>query len=247
MKLLICSLLLLFAFSLSAQAPVAVPIANEPHHHLVFRNEYVRVFRVSIPAHDATLLHQHDVPYIYVSLGPADVVNAVQGRPEARIVMTDGQIGYSLGHFAHIARTDAGSTFDNVTVELLKPQGQPRNTCAEIVPGTSELHCDSPAAGKGRLIDTVPQFATDEIAVDLTRIGPEAEGTSITLKTGTLLVLVSGSGIQAEAKGRPEETLVVGSVMWLLAGSNTTFHNSSQKEWRYLTIGFNGSEALQKY
>jgi hypothetical protein len=247
MKSLFIVLALLFSASLPAQAPVAVPITKEPHHHLVLENDYVRVFRVSIPAHDATLLHQHDVPYLYVSLGPADVINAVQGKPEARIVMTDGQLGYSLGHFAHIARTDAGSAFDNVTVELLKPQGQPRNTCAEIVPGTSELHCESPAASKERLKDTVPQFETDEIAVNLTRISPEAEGTSITLKTGTLLLLVSGSGIQAEAKGRPEETLIVGSVMWLLAGSNTTFHNSSQKEWRYLTIGFKGSEALHKY
>jgi hypothetical protein len=76
----------LFTFSLSAQAPVAVPIANEPHHHLVLENSYVRVFHVSVPPHDATLLHQHDVPYIYVSLGPADVINAIQGKPEGRLV-----------------------------------------------------------------------------------------------------------------------------------------------------------------
>src|SRR3989442_15587200 len=97
MKRLPCSLLLLLAFSLNAQAPTAVPIPKEPHHHLVLENEYVRVFRVSVPAHDATLLHQHDVPYLYVSLGPADVINAVQGKPEARIVMADGQLGYSPG------------------------------------------------------------------------------------------------------------------------------------------------------
>jgi len=82
MKPLLFSLLLLFAFFLSAQAPVAVPIPKEPHHHLVLENSYVRVFRVSIPANDATLLHQHDVPYIYVALGPADVINAVAGQPE---------------------------------------------------------------------------------------------------------------------------------------------------------------------
>jgi hypothetical protein len=29
----------------------------------------------------------------------------------------DGQIGYSRGGFAHIARTDAGSTFDNVILQ----------------------------------------------------------------------------------------------------------------------------------
>src|SRR5712692_8332220 len=77
--------LLVRTLALNAQAPVAVPIPKEPHHHLVLANEYVRVFRVSVPAHDATLLHQHDVPYLYVSLGPADVVNAFQGKPEVHL------------------------------------------------------------------------------------------------------------------------------------------------------------------
>src|SRR5229473_3052066 len=242
MKRLFLILAFLFYGSLNAQAPAAVPIPQEPHHHLVLENDYVRVFRVSVPAHDATLLHRHDVPYVYVSLGPADVINAVQGKPEARIVMADGQLGYSPGHFAHVARNESDIDFNNVTIELLKPQGEPRNACAEIVPGPSELHCDSPAARKGRLLDTVPQFETDEIGVDLTRVSPEAQPNTITItitpRLGTLLVILSGSGIQTEVKGEPEETLHVGDVMWLLAGSHTTFSNSSQKEWSYLTVGF---------
>ena len=250
MRLLPCLALLLLTFSFNAQAPAppkAVAIKDEPHHHLVFENDYVRVFRVHIPAHDATLLHQHDVPYLYVSLGPADVINAVQGRPEARIVMTDGQLGYSLGHFAHIARTDAGSTFDNVTVELLHPQGEPRNTCAEIVPGISELHCDSPAASKARWLDTVSQFQTDEMEVSLTRVDPNADQTTFTADAGNLFVLVRGSGIQTVVKGKPEETLVVGDVRWLLAGSNTTFSNPHQEGWSYLTLAFKRSGSPDKF
>src|SRR6266478_7637620 len=135
MKPALCLLLLLFTFSLSAQAPTAVPIPKEPHHHLVLENEYVRVFRVSVPAHESTLLHQHDVPYLYVSLGPADVINAVQDKPEVHLVMADGQLGYSLGHFAHIARNQSDAPFNNVTIELLKPQGEVQNICVEDVPG----------------------------------------------------------------------------------------------------------------
>src|SRR2546425_11812338 len=135
MKPLLCSFLPFFAFCVSAHAPTAVPIPKEPHHRLVLENEYVRVFRVSVPAHDATLLHQHDVPYLYVALGPADVINAVQGKPEVRLVMADGQLGYSPGHFAHIARNQSDMPFNNVTIELLKPQREPRNICAEVVPG----------------------------------------------------------------------------------------------------------------
>src|SRR5260370_30855023 len=102
MNRLFLVLALLFSASLPAQAPSAVPLPKEPHHHLVLENDYVRVFRVSVPAHDATLLHQHDVPYLYISLGPADVINAVQGRPQTPTAMADGQLGYSPRPFAHL-------------------------------------------------------------------------------------------------------------------------------------------------
>jgi hypothetical protein len=244
MKRLFIVLALLLSASLPAQAPTAVSLPREPHHHLVLENDYVRVFRVSLRAHDATLLHQHDVPYLYVSLGPADVINAVQGRPEARIVMADGQVGYSTGHFAHIARTDAGSTFDNVTIELLKPQGELRNICAEVAPGAKQLACGKLLTENRNGMSDVPQFATDEIQVDLTRLNSDTGETGIKPSMGTLLVLLSGSGIQTVVKGRPENTLAVGEVMWLLAGSNTFFSNTSRKAWSYLTISFQESEAL---
>src|SRR5258708_29511588 len=96
--------LLVLALALNAQAPSAVPIPKEPHHHLVLENDYVRVFRVSVPAHDATLLHQHDVPYLYVSLAPADVINAIQDRPEAPLGLPDGQAAYRPAHLAHPPR-----------------------------------------------------------------------------------------------------------------------------------------------
>src|ERR1700693_1510287 len=131
--------LILFVLLGSALSPQtadtlhAVPIPKEPHHRLVLENGYVRVFRVSVPAHGATLLHQHDVPYLYVALGPADVINDIQGKPEAHLVMADGQGGYSRGGFAHIVRTDSGLVFNNVPIELLHPQGEPRNLCIKVI------------------------------------------------------------------------------------------------------------------
>jgi hypothetical protein len=240
-------LALLFSASLLAQAPTAVPIPKEPHHHLVLENDYVRVFRVSVPAHDATLLHQHDVPYLYVSLGPADVINAAQGRSEARIVMTDGQLGYSPGHFAHIARNESDMDFNNVTIELLKPQGQPRNVCAEVLSGVEKQVCSRSVTEKRGGMSDVPQLQTDEMSVSLARLDPDAEHVGFTAYSGTLFVLLSGSGIQKIVKGSPEETLEVGDVRWLLAGSITTFSNPARKAWSYLTMGFKGSEALHKY
>ncbi len=248
MKALLCSTLLLFAFSLNAQAPSAVPASKEPHHQLVLENEYVRVLRVSIPAHDATLLHQHDVPYVYVSLGPADFVNAVAGKAEARVVMADGQIGYSPGHFAHIARPDAGSTFDNVTIELLKPQGEPKNLCVQIVPGAASGGCEKfPAPGsEGHGFSVEPQMETAEMKLDLVRLGPETKQAAIAPQADSLIVALNESEVQIDVKGKPAKTLHGGEVAWIEAGSHGAASNPGKKPSSYLQLIFSNGGASAK-
>lgn len=124
---------------ISQQNPTApqgpVSIGEEPHHRLILQNDFTHVYTVTVPPLDATLLHQHDFPYIYVTLGPADIINAIVGKPELHQVLQDGETHYSPGHFAHIARTDSGVAFHNVTIELVRPQGTPKNLCKDVLPG----------------------------------------------------------------------------------------------------------------
>jgi hypothetical protein len=126
---------------LRAQAPPTpeakppVPITEEPHHHLILENPYVRVFRVEIISPDATLLHRHDIPYVYMSIGRAEFSNTVQGKAEVHAKLANGQLGYSKGGFAHIIRTENDTPFYNITVELLHPQGNVSSKCAKAVEG----------------------------------------------------------------------------------------------------------------
>ena len=237
MKPLLCSLLLLFAFSLNAQAPVVVPAAKEPHHHLVLENSYVRVLRVSVPAHDATLLHQHDVPYIYVALGPGDVINAVAGKPEAHLVMTDGQVGYSRGGFAHIARTDAGLVFNNVTIELLRPQGEPKNRCDKVVPGEP-----GPCTYERRVnsYTNSPSFETDEIDVYSVELQPKASFQDIP-ETDMLLVALDQAELTVQRTGQTDVKLSGGNQLWLPRQSAHTIRNASEGPSRFLSIKFKDS------
>ncbi len=92
------------------------------------------------------------------------------------------RISSTPGHFAHIARTDSGVQFQNVTIELVHPQGTPKNLCKEVLPG-APLNCpEAPAAavenGKGKkgqpepkaTAEDVPCFETDEIRADLHKV-----------------------------------------------------------------------------
>jgi hypothetical protein len=215
-----------------------------PHHHLVLENEYVRVFRVSLPAHDATLLHQHDVPNLYVSLGPADVINAVQGKPEARIVMADGQLGYSPGHFAHIARTDAGSPFNNVTIELLRPQGEARNLCERIIDGPLG-NCPQSDKALSKFIRDKRLFETDDIFTEFVALAVKVNYNDA--RRARLLIACDKAELGVDLPGEPSTSLHGGEILWLNPGrtaaiTNLVEHGAS----RYLLLSFKDKDAAKK-
>jgi quercetin dioxygenase-like cupin family protein len=101
-------------------APPEVAITNEPHHHLAFENDYVRVFKVEVLPQAATLLHRHHHDYVFVTLGASEVSNEVVGKPPVRLHLRDGDTRFVPGNFAHIARDLAPTPFRNLTIEFLQ-------------------------------------------------------------------------------------------------------------------------------
>jgi len=116
-------LVLLLAPLLLAQTAQQVEITAEPHHHLAFSNDQVRVFSVEVPAHTDTLIHWHHHDYIYVVLGDAAVTNEVVGKPSVSLTLHDGDTAFAPpAPFAHRARNFSDKPFRNVTIELLQDE-----------------------------------------------------------------------------------------------------------------------------
>jgi len=200
----------------------AVPVANEPHHALVLKNDFVHVFNVTVPPLDATLLHQHDLPYIYLTLGTTDVVNAVQGKPEVELTLQDGATRFTPGGFAHVARTDAGIPFHNITIELVKPQASPRN----LPEGSPERPLGScpPASGEPRNPQipneqVVPCFETDELRLAVVRVEGGKDYEEAAPQTAALLVAESNANLDVALGGQHAAFLHAGDVLWLPAGT----------------------------
>jgi quercetin dioxygenase-like cupin family protein len=104
-----------------AQAAPEVEITAEPHHHLVLQNLYVRVFKVEVAPQEATLMHRHRHDYVYVTLGSTEISNQVEGKPPTTIKLQDGEVKFTPGNFAHIARALAATPFRNITIEFMRP------------------------------------------------------------------------------------------------------------------------------
>jgi hypothetical protein len=242
--------------SLAQQYPTGpqgpVPISDEPHHRLVLQNDFARVYNVTVPALDSTLLHQHDLPYLYVVLGPADIINAIVGKPELHQLLQDGETHYSPGHFAHIARTDSGMQFHNITVELVRPQGTTKNLCKDVLPG-APLDCPEqrPAieAGKGKKpvpqlrSDDIPYFETDEIRVYLHKATGGDDYVEAAPKVDALLIGLTNSNLDVNLAGEHIQFLHGGDVLWLPAGQHRRIVDFLGTHSGFLLISFKDSTA----
>ena len=222
MKALSILALLALAVTLDAQTPLAtapVALKSEPHHHLVLENAYVRAWFFDIAGHDSTLLHAHDLPYLGIALMPGDYINAVAGKPEAHATLDDGQLSYSKGGFAHVVRTDAGTPFKNFTIELLRPQGTPRNRCVKVI--DAPLDCPVEAAGKP-VVET-PAFETDEVLIQAGALTQGRFYNAAVSQSPRLIAVLSDSELSVEVSGAKAKPLHGGDLYWLPAGSSAVF------------------------
>lgn len=107
---------------LSAQSAPEVEITSEPHHHLTLENKSVRVFNVEVDPNTETQMHWHRHDYIAVTLGAAEISNAVKDKPAATVKLPDGDTRFSSATFAHAVRDLGAQPFRNVTVEILEDE-----------------------------------------------------------------------------------------------------------------------------
>ena len=103
-----------------------LPIAREPHRHLVFQNGYVKVYEVEVGPHSATLEHQHEYDNLFVNFGDAHLANRVTGKPATHVDLADLAVNFSREPYSHVIWNEADQPFRNITIELLRPQGELR-------------------------------------------------------------------------------------------------------------------------
>ncbi len=224
---------------------IAVPLTAEHHHHLVFSDPQVRAFYVVIPVKDQTLVHQHDVNYVWVGLGEADVVNATVNKQPVRLHSKDDMLHFSPGHFAHKAINVGDTTYRNVTVELLQDQKNPRNLCQEVLEG-KPLHCVPATAGRveqGPGVTVQPDFATDEIEFDTVSVAP---GDTVKLSGEAIPPVVialshttaSADPVSADSIHANPKKLQAGDVVSAKKDAALTLRNTGAGPAKFLVFNF---------
>lgn len=107
-------------------AQEAVPAHLEPHHHVRFENEYVRVLEVTLEPGEATLFHEHsfDLAVVFIRGGwirnePLGAAQAAEGHPPDGAVFFNGYRGRRFVH--RVTNLDAARMVQ-LDFEVLVPE-----------------------------------------------------------------------------------------------------------------------------
>jgi quercetin dioxygenase-like cupin family protein len=229
---LIFPILLLAAIVLAAQSTSEVELTAEPHHHLALENKYVRVFKVEVAPHDATLMHSHHHDYVFVTLGATEIENDVKGKPPVTLKLQDGEARFVPGNFAHIARNMADTPFRNVTIEFLQDEAA-QKTPPPKWDDERGLHVFT-----GGTQDIM--FVEDGVRVSETDLQPGATLPSHHHSGPHLLVAVTDLEVRSDVEGQGSKPghFKAGDVKWLPGGYTHTLTNVGQQEAKFVTLEF---------
>lgn len=210
----------------SAAAP-AVAITAEPSHHLVLENKWVRVFKVEVAPKSATLLHQHDHDYIFVSLGASDITNKVEGKEPVERHLEDGEARLVKGGFAHVATNRAATPFRNVTVEILMIEPQK--------PGVKPVKVEPSAGATSKLL-----FDTEVVrAWDIT-LEPGATLPRHERPLDHLIAAVTDLELRSQQDFRAPDLIhqKAGDVAWVRGGFAHSLSNVGTGPARWVELEF---------
>ncbi len=229
--------LCLLSSSLVAQTPAVPTMDHEPHHHLALHNDYVKVFNVEVAPGDSIILHSHDQDTIAIAIGDQLVTVGIPGKTVPPSKNADGQVRLQRAGYIHSTHVDGDTPYHTVAVELMQPQTNFHNVCAEILAG-QPLNCpvtdpNLSAASSGQSL-----LESNETRASFVRVLPH-KSTKVGESGPEVVVALDAATISGTSK-EPAKTLKPGDFVWLEggAGQGRSYKNAGAKEARYIEIVF---------
>jgi hypothetical protein len=96
-----------------------ISVADEPHHHLIVDNEWVRAYAVEIGRGQCTLCHLHALPYLMYVAGQAYILNAPRGGTAEDHLFSPDYCDFAPAGLEHVVENLGDSPFRNMIFEIL--------------------------------------------------------------------------------------------------------------------------------
>lgn len=211
----------------SLAPPAEVEITAEPWHHLVLQNDWVRVFKVEIPGHGATVLHRHRHDYFIIALADSSVASEIAGKSATSLKLKAAEIRFAEGGFAHVARNLAEVPFPHVDVEVLQPKPsykwEEERGVSVFEGGTQEI-----------------LFVKDGVRASETDLQPRAMIPKHRHLGPHLVIAISDIDLENAVEGQRAKhvQLKSGESAWVPGGFTHTVMNAGQQNARFVALEF---------
>ena len=238
----------LMPLPLVAQTSDVITMDQEPHHHLALHNDYVKVFNVEVAPGDSIVLHRHDQDTIAIAIGEQMVTVGIPGKPDVHQKNADAQVRLQRGGYMHSTHVDGDTPYHTVAVELMRPQTNFHNVCAEILPG-QPLNCqgDNPfwtSDGHNIVYSSLPLLESDQTHVRIVQVPPHQPiyltDIPSTRDASRVIIALDSVMFTSGSSKKSEETLQPGDFKWFNVGqpAKGTFQSSGEKDARLIDIIF---------
>jgi uncharacterized Zn-binding protein involved in type VI secretion len=237
---------LLLPLSIAAQTAAVITMEKEPHHHLAFRNESVKVFKVEVSPGDSIVLHRHDKDTVAIAIGDQEVTVGIPGKPDVRQKNADAQVRLQRGGYVHSTHVDGKAPYHTVAVELMHPQTNLHNVCAAAIPD-QPLDCPAPPENATANNTSQTLLESTETRVRLMRI---ASGENIILgglQYSMLIVALDQADFAATSDKATDETLKPGDFLWIAGGGAArVFKNNGKNDVRFILFVFTSAAPVAR-
>jgi quercetin dioxygenase-like cupin family protein len=142
-KIYLCEVVVLMLSCLVGAQPTAIPVEDEPHHHLLLKNESVIVVRVTLSPGESTLFHTHSHDRVAIILTDTTITRQKLGEPEGAPERTKaGEVSSSDfdGPYTHRVHDIGTAVFEALDVELLQ---RPKQASS---PAAAKVEAENPSA-----------------------------------------------------------------------------------------------------
>lgn len=207
-KYIYCVCFIVLRMTLIAQPAVK----DEPRHHNVFENEYLRILDVFLAPNDTTQYHVHHTPSVFISLSKTKTTNQSLGQPINAVNYEEIKAWYDNIPTPRIHRVWNSDTswLHIMDVEL-----------------TSKVPKYNPAVIKNaalKLLFDEPQVTGYQLDLDAAKSIQLPES-----KTGYLLVSLGDASIHVKKNGVIQKRVMkAGHYTWIEAGNIITITNANQ-------------------
>jgi len=202
----------------------AVEIEEEPRHHLVIANEYVRAFAVEVAPQERTLCHHHPNDYLlYVALG-SEIISAARDEEPKRLNYADGECELSRAGLTHVVENLGDQAFRNVVVELLAAASTLRRGLApQKISGDAEVR---------QVFDDM-RAAIFEIEIK--------PGEEVAISGPTVIASPYGNELPPDALGDVEvKHDSICDLAWIPAGKQAAFRNRRRDGIKFVLFQVGG-------